>query len=179
MSKHTKTVVSFASCGEWENTSAFRTIQEKLTQRRYYEKMNASASIMRLVELDSKPFGSISEKIICEVLGIGPRTSTQNDGTFGGKKIEIKSARYWSGNDDCRWQHLEEHHDYDFALLVLWDFQEPIVWAITKPALMGLREKNIVSKQGEQGYWTTKNSILSYLTHIRCSEDLQSFVEQM
>jgi hypothetical protein len=71
----------------WKNTKTFRSIKDKQTQLKYYKHMNASDEVLQLVELESKPFGSVSESIISELFGLGPRTSSQNDGTFNGKKI--------------------------------------------------------------------------------------------
>lgn len=165
------------SGASWKNTRAFKYIKEVETQIKYYKRMNASAEVLQLVELDSKPFGSVSEKIITEVFKMGPRTSTQNDGTFNGQKIEIKSARYWAGKDDCVWQHLEPDHDYTYALFALLDFQGWKIWCIKKSLLMGeLRDKKIVTFQGKQGWWTRKSAIISYLTPIKNLQDLQDYV---
>ena len=160
----------------WKNTAAFTTIHEKETQIKHYKRMNASAEVLELVQLESKPFGSVCEKIISELFGLGPRTSSQNDATLNGKKIEIKTARYWAGKDDCVWQHLEPDHDYDYALFVLLNFHGWKVWCIKKTALMDLRGK-IVTDQGKQGCWTKKSAILPYLTPIHTLADLQSFVQ--
>jgi len=98
---------------------------------------------------------------------IGERTSSQNDGVRNGKKIEIKAARRWAGKDNCRWQHLEQEHDYDCVLFALLDFDDWKVWGIKKSILFGeCKEKNIVTHQGKQGWWCEKNSILQYLTPI-------------
>lgn len=101
------------SASFWKNSKAFQAIKEKETQTKYYKKMGCCDEVLQLVMLDSKPFGSECEKIIQEIFCLGPRSSSQNDGTRLGKKIEIKSARYWAGKDDCRWQHLEPDHDYE------------------------------------------------------------------
>ena len=160
----------------WKNTAAFTTIHEKETQIKHYKRMNASAEVLELVQLESKPFGSVCEKIISELFGLGPRTSSQNDATLNGKKIEIKSARYWAGKDDCVWQHLEPDHDYDYAMFVLLNFQGWKVWCIKKTDLMDLRGK-IVTFQGKQGWWTKKSAILPYLTPIQSFADLKAFVQ--
>ena len=161
----------------WKNTAAFTTIQEKETQIKHYKRMNASAEVLQLVELESKPFGSVCEKIISELFGLGPRTSTQHDATLNGKKIEIKTARYWAGKDDCVWQHLEPDHDYEYAMFVLLNFHGWKVWCIKKTDLMDLREKKIVTFQGKQGWWTRKSAILPYLTPILTLADLQAFIQ--
>jgi hypothetical protein len=153
-------------------------IKDKETQIKYYRRMNASAEVLQLVDLESKPFGSVGETMISEIFGLGPRTSSQNDGTLNGKKIEIKSARYWAGKDDCVWQHLEPDHDYEYAIFAILDFQGWKVWSIKKSLLMGeMREKKIVTFQGKQGWWTRKSAILPYLTPITTRAELEAFVQ--
>jgi hypothetical protein len=165
------------SASHWKNTKTFTTIKDKETQIKYYKRMNSCEEVLQLVDLESKPFGSESEKIIQEIFNLGPITSSQNDGTRLGKKIEIKSARYWAGKDDCRWQHLEPDHDYEIALFVLLDFHGWKVWAIKKSLLMGeMRDRKIVTYQGKQGWWVMKSGILSYLTPIKSIADLDMFI---
>ena len=174
----TDTTDDLMSVHSWKNTAAFMLIEDKETQMKYYKRMNAAPEVMQLVDLESKPFGTACEKIIAEIFRMGPRTSSQNDGTFKGKKIETKAARYWSGKDDCVWQHLEPEHDYEYAMFALLDFQGFKLWAIKKSLLMGeMREKGIVTFQGKQGWWTKKSAILPYLTPIKTVEDLEAFVQ--
>jgi hypothetical protein len=166
------------AAAHWKNTKTYMEIADKETQIKYYTKMNSCEEVLQLVRLESKPFGTQSEKMIAEIFSLGPRSSTQNDGVKNGKKIEIKAARFWGGKDDCKWQHLEPDHDYEYALLALLDFQGWKVWGIKKSLLMGeLREKAIVTSQGKQGYWVNKNAILPYLTPIKTIADLDTFIQ--
>jgi len=166
------------SASNWKNTNTFKLIKDKETQRKYYKKMQSCEEVIQIVDLESKPFGSVSEKIIQEIFTLGPRTSSQNDGTRNGKKIEIKSARYWAGKDDCVWQHLEPDHDYEYAMFALLDFQGWKVWMIKKSILMGeMRDKKIVTKQGKQGWWVKKSAIISYLTPINNILELDTFIQ--
>ena len=166
------------SSESWKETDTYKSIEEKETQIKYYKANNASAEVLALVDLESKPFGSVGEKMISEIFALGKRTSSQNDATLNEKKIEIKCARYWAGQDDCRWQHLEPEHDYEYALFVLLDFHGWKVWAIKKSLLMGeMRDKKIVTFQGKQGWWTKKSAILDYMTPIKTKADLESFLE--
>ena len=171
--------INILLASSWKKTKAFKSIQNKETQIKYYKKNNSCEEVLQLVDLESKPFGSESEKIICEIFQLGSRTSSQNDGTRNGKKIEIKSARYWAGKDDCVWQHLEPDHDYEYALFALLDFHEWKIWCIKKSVLMGeMRDKKIVTFQGKQGWWTRKSNILPYLTPINSIFDLDKFIEE-
>ena len=174
----TSTTEDVLSATYWKNTKTFKSIKDKETQIKYYKRMNSCEEVLQLVDLESKPFGSESEKIIQEIFKLGPRTSSQNDGTRNGKKIEIKSARYWAGKDDCVWQHLEPDHDYEFALFALLDFQGWKVWGIKKMLLMGeMRDKKIVTFQGKQGWWVRKSAIVSHLTPIKNISELDAFIQ--
>lgn len=176
--KNTSTDENILSVKYWKKTKAFKSIKDKETQIKYYKRMNSCEEVLQLVDLESKPFGTESEKIIQEIFNLGPRTSTQNDGTRHNKKIEIKSARYWAGKDDCVWQHLEPEHDYEFAIFALLDFQAWKVWGIKKSLLMGeMREKKIVTFQGKQGWWVKKSAIVSYLTSIKNISELDAFIQ--
>ena len=173
----TTPIIGALSAQSWKHTRAFQAIQNKETQIKYYTKMGSCEEVLQLVALESKPFGSESEKIIQEIFNLGPRTSTQNDATYKDKKIEIKSARYWSGKDECVWQHLEPEHDYDYALFALLDFHGWKIWGISKAHLMGeLREKKVVTYQGKQGWWVKKSAVLPYLTPITSIADLDAFI---
>jgi hypothetical protein len=167
------------SVNNWKHTKAF-TSKRRETQTQYYIRMNAAPEVVELVSLDSKPFGSVSEAMMAELFQMAPRTSSQNDGVFEGRKCEIKCARHWGGKDDSRWQHLEPDHDYEFAMLALLDFHEWKVWCITKEQLMGdLRDKKVVTFQGKQGWWTLKSAIMPYLTPIHGLECLRKFVSAL
>lgn len=175
----TETEDDILSANYWKNTNTFKQIIEKETQIKYYKRMNSCEEVLQLVELDSKPFGSVAEKMICELFKLGPRSSSQNDGTRHGKKIEIKSARYWAGKDDCVWQHLEPEHDYEYALFALLGFNKWNIWGIQKSVLMGeMREKKIVTFQGKQGWWVKKSAILDYLKPIHNISELDSELDK-
>jgi hypothetical protein len=168
------------SSSEIAKLKAFKKISKKVCQLDYYISKGAAPEVLKLVTLGNKAFGGAIEDIIREFFTLGPRTSSQNDATFGERKIEIKAARYWAGKDDCKWQHLEPDHDYDLVLLALQDFQGIKLWAINKEKLMGdLREKKIVTFQGKQGWWMKKSAIMPYLTEITSLADLEPFRTQM
>lgn len=169
--------VDMLSISFWRNTAAFKAMKAKETQTMYYTRMAAAEDVLYLVNLDSKPFGSECEKIIQELFKLEKRTSSQNDGVRLKKKIEIKSARYWAGENDCRWQHLEPEHDYEVVLFVLLDFHGFKIWAIRKSRLMGeLREKRVITFQGKQGWWLKKSDALPFLTPIHSLAELDAFL---
>ena len=173
------------TAASWKTSETFLALKDKLTQTKYYTEMGSAPEVLQLVELDSKPFGTACETLISELFHMSPRSSSENDGVRLGKKIEIKTARYWAGEDDCMWQHLEPDHDYEFALFVLLDFQGFKVWIIKKADLMSPPLRNIektrgsakpVNCQGAQGWWTKKSAILPHLTPILSVADLDAFL---
>lgn len=161
----------------WKTTKSYKNMTQKMTQLKYYEKNNSTEEVLQLVKLDSKPFGAISEKIISEIFNLGPRTSSQNDATYNGKKIEIKCARYWAGKNECIWQHLEAEHDYDYVLFGLLDFSKWKIWCIDKKKLMGeLKEKKVITYQGKQGWWTKKSDILPHMKEVNSIDEFKKIM---
>ena len=139
--------------------------------------MHCDKRILKLVKLPSKTFGAISEKIIKKIFKITKGTNCQHDGIKYGKKIEIKTARYWSSKDDCRWQHIELEYDYDIVIFALLDFHGWKFWCIKKVLMGKLRKKKIITNQGKQGLWTEKSKIISFLTPINSISDFDNFIQ--
>jgi hypothetical protein len=162
-----------------KNTKAFKELNKLDSQIQYYTRMHTCTEILKLVELDSKRFGSQSEKIIKELLNLGPRTSVQNDATRKNKKIEIKTARYWSGKNDCKWQHLEPEYDYDYVIFALLDFTGWKVWIINKQKLWQLKDKKIITFQGKQGWWVKKSAIEPFLNPFNNILELDKLLEEL
>ena len=150
----------------------------KISQYEFYKKNDTPIEILSLVSMESKRFGSISEKILINLFELNNRTSTQNDGVRKNKKIEIKCARYWGGTTDCKWQHIEPEHDFEFIIFGLLDFDSWKCWIIDKKKLMNdCKEKKLITCQGEQGYWCNKNKIIDYLTEINNIQDLDNYLD--
>ena len=167
------------SLNNWKDNYKKIKNNYKESQYDFYKRNNASDEVLELVSLESKRFGSISEKLTCEIFKLESRTSSQNDGVRKGKKIEIKCARYWGCKDECKWQHLELEHDYDCILFGLLDFDGSWkFWGISKTLLFGeLKEKNILSYQGKQGYWCDKSKVIEFCHVIKSIKSLDKFLE--
>lgn len=146
----------------------------------FYIKNNANEKILKFFELGSKSFGSLIEKIIIENYEFDKRINTEHDVIFNGIKIEIKSARYWNHQYDCKWQHIEIDYDYDILLFVLLDFQDIKMWCISKQKLFNSDnlENKLIIKQGKQGYWVNKSKIMNQLYSIESKNDLIKYLEK-
>jgi hypothetical protein len=164
------------SIDQWKETAYYKGIEKKTTQLELYIQKKSPVEILQLVSMANKVFGAEMEGIYQEIFQLSPRVNSQHDGIRTGKKIEIKSARWHATGDDCNWQHLEPEYDYEFVLFTLVDFDSLKVWIISKKKLMALRDTNIVMKQGQQGWTTTKKKIEPYLTSISTVDDLDRFI---
>jgi hypothetical protein len=169
--------MNILSSNYWVRTKAYNTINFK-SQADYYKSNNSNETILRLVSLDSKRFGSAIESIICELFKLEKRTSPQHDAILKtndkSTKIEIKSARYWSDGDDCKWQHIELEYDYDVVLFVLLDFNGFVIYGIKKSILVGkLKEIGVLKKQGIQGWWIKKSDATKHCVEIKTTKDLR------
>jgi hypothetical protein len=169
-----KTTSKF-DCESWKNTEAYKSFQRKPTQYDYYLENGSSSEILEIVKMNSKVFGTMCEKLLIEILGLSPRTSTQNDATYTFNetvyKFEIKVGRFLSETDDCMWQHIEDDHDFDFIILCLVNFTGFDVYFMTKQKVLDLISKNVIKKQGKQGFICKKNQIFKYLTKIENNID--------
>jgi len=164
------------------NTKAFLTHEESESQYDFYKRHNSTDETLKLINNESKSFGSLMEKIISEIFCLEKRVNEQQDGLFDNKKIEIKSSRYWvNSNYDCKWQHIEPNHDFDICIFALVKFDCINCWAISKNDLFKkeMIEQKIISKQGKQGYWVKKSAIEKFLQPIKNKIDLQEFINKL
>lgn len=151
-----------------KESKTYKKVSNKISQLDYYRSNNASEEILKIVGMESKAFGSIMEKLIIEHFSLCKRKNTQHDACFGDKKIEIKSARYWAGQDNCKWQHIELKHDYEFIIFSLVDFDHVKTWIANKSMI-----RDHITPQGLQGYWTDKNTIMPYIIEFNSREELE------
>jgi len=161
----------------WKNTKAILNIKE--TQTEFYKRNQACPEVLKLVDLESKSFGMRCEKIIREMFSLEKATNSQHDAICKGTKIEIKSARYWGGTTNCRFQHVELDYDYEYILFVLVEFQDLRIWGMNKDRLKEMINLGILTSQGRQGYWTKMSDILPHLTIIKSKEDLENALKEI
>lgn len=138
------------------SSSTYQDLNNVIIASEYYSQNGAPDEILKLVVLENRKFGSVIEKLMKEKLCLKKPDSTQHDAKHeqSGKKIEIKSARYWAGGLNCKWQHLEPEYDYDVVIFVLIDFAEIKCWVQKKSVLIPH-----LTPQGKQGYWCTLDNL--------------------
>ena len=160
----------------WKNTKAILNIKE--TQTEFYKRNQACPEVLKLVDLESKSFGMRCEKIIREMFSLEKATNSQHDAIYNGTKIEIKSARYWGGTMDCKFQHIEPDYDYEYILFVLVEFQDLHIWGMHKSKVKKMIEQGILTLQGKQGYWCKMSSILPHLTLVMSLDSLVQDIKE-
>ena len=161
-----------------KNSTCFKDILEKNNQYDFYKRNRASEEILHLTKLESKSFGSIMERIVIEKFNFSKRNSHQNDCTYKDKKIEIKSSRYWISKkeNDAKFQHIELEYDFDYIIFCLLDFTEIKIYITSKQNLFLLKNKNILCKQGNQGYWAKFSEILKFIHPVRNLKDIDFYI---
>ena len=165
--------MAFASTNTFKKLIKVR----KPTQLEFYLKNNASEDIMSLVPLSNKAFGEGMQRIVSELFGFDKATNTGHDAVYKGQNIEIKSARYWSGTSECKWQHIMADHNYKWVLFSLVDFQDLKFWIMSKDTIRAHPE--VFSQQGNaegQGLWCTMKSVLPLAHPISSREDLDRII---
>ena len=130
-------------------TNNYKKILDKKTQLEYYTENNSHEGTLNLVKLNNKTFGERMQKIITEMLNLDHPINSSHDAieTKSNLKFEIKSSRYWIKTKDFRWQHIMEYHNYDYLILSGLDFDEIVLYCISKENLIKMKENNIISQQ--------------------------------
>ena len=157
---------------EFSKTAIF-----KPTQLEFYVKNNANENILSLVPMSNKAFGEGMQRIVSEMFGMSKPSETSHDAVYKGVPIEIKSARYWSGKLDCKWQHIMTDHKYKWVMLVLVDFQDLKFWLVSKDTIM--KNPDVFTQQGGaegQGRWCTMKKVLPLAHPVMSLADLDRLI---
>jgi hypothetical protein len=155
---------------EIETSISFTKRKLTISKYDYYNMRGASKTILELTKLEGKTFGTLMEKMIIEHLKLGGRTSSQNDATYGYKKIEIKSSRYWTiGN--YMFQHIEPNHEFDILITAVLKMNEIELRVIKKQDLI----PHLI-KQGNQGYFLYADKAEQVCKIIKNQNDLINFI---
>lgn len=160
----------------------FESIENSKNQIDYYIENNAHPDIIKIVSLGNKLFGEKLQRIIMEYFNLDKPDDTGYDiqQKSSGIKFEVKSSRFWVSNNDWKWQHIMENHNYDYLLLCGVNFNTIDVFIISKSEFLSLKNKGLVTMQGGaegQGLWCNYKKIKNYLTPITTFEDIENFIK--
>jgi hypothetical protein len=169
----------------WETNS-----DGKLSQIERYEKHNSPIGIQKFIRIGGGPkMGVTLEKFARhEFRSLQKRDKGKNTGydhkiSLPSKEIYIeqKSSGHW-GENDFKWQHVEEKHKWDILLLCGIDYSEIKFWVMNRKIFNRLIEENKITNQGNntgessEGRWFNYSDVVDSLIQVNTDEELLNYV---
>lgn len=169
----------------WERNS-----DGKPSQIERYEKHNAPIGIQRFIRIGGGPkMGVTLEKFAREEFPClqkrdkGKNTGYDHKISLNNKDIyvEQKSSGHW-GEEDYKWQHVEEKHKWHILLLCGIDYEEIKFWVMNRSTFAQLIEEKKITNQGNnagessEGMWFNYSDVADSLIPIYSNEELLEFV---
>ena len=170
----------------WEKNS-----DGKLSQIERYEKHNSPIGIQKFIRIGGGPkMGVTLEKFAREEFAClqkrdkGKNTGYDHKINLETKEIyvEQKSSGHW-GEDDYKWQHVEDKHKWHILLLCGIDYEEIKFWAMNRTVFAKLIEDKKITNQGNntgessEGMWFNYSDVKDSLIQINTNGDLLEFVK--
>jgi hypothetical protein len=171
----------------WESIST----KGKPTQLQRYEAKNAPECIKKFIAIGGGPkMGTTLEQFArfkfkaLQKRGKGGKTETGYDHmvVVGGKNIlvEQKSSGHW-GEDDYKWQHVEDKHKWNMLLLCGIDYTDVKFWAMDRKTFARLVSEKKITNQGNkagessEGVWFNYSDVKDSLVEIQTDEQFLRF----
>jgi hypothetical protein len=98
--------------------------------------------------------------------------------------IEQKSSGHW-GDNDYKWQHVEEKHKWNMLLLCGIDYTDIKFWVMNRDTFTKLKKDGKITNQGNkgadssEGVWFNYSDVKDMLVEIKNDEDLLNFVNAL
>ena len=169
----------------WEKNS-----DGKPSQIERYEKHNSPIGIQKFIRIGGGPkMGVTLEKFAREELSClqkrdkGKNTGYDHKISLVSKEIyvEQKSSGHW-GENDYKWQHVEEKHKWDILLLCGIDYDEIKFWVMNRTVFNILITGKKITNQGNntgessEGMWFNYSDVVDSLIQINTNEELLQYV---
>ena len=169
----------------WEKNS-----DGKPSQIERYEKHNSPIGIQKFIRIGGGPkMGVTLEKFAREELSClqkrdkGKNTGYDHKISLASKEIyvEQKSSGHW-GENDYKWQHVEEKHKWDILLLCGIDYDEIKFWVMNRTVFNILITGKKITNQGNntgessEGMWFNYSDVVDSLIQINTNEELLQYV---
>ncbi len=174
----------------WESIGS----TSKPTQLERYEAKDSPESIKKFIRIGGGPkMGTTLEKFARFVFKcLQKRKSGKGETGYdhiikSNEKtiyVEQKSSGHW-GEDDYKWQHVEESHKWTILLLCGIDYSDVKFWAMNRTTFTKLLSKGKITNQGNktgessEGVWFNYSDVRKALTPIHSQEDLLAFVSNL
>lgn len=172
----------------WEKNS-----DGKPSQIERYEQHNSPIGIQKFIRIGGGPkMGVTLEKFAREEFDClqkrdkGKNTGYDHKITLETKEIyvEQKSSGHW-GEDDYKWQHVEDKHKWHILLLCGIDYDEIKFWVMNRVVFAQLIEDKKITNQGNntgessEGMWFNYSDVKDSLIQINTNDDLLEYVKDI
>ena len=172
----------------WEKNS-----DGKPSQIERYEQHNSPIGIQKFIRIGGGPkMGVTLEKFAREEFAClqkrdkGKNTGYDHKITLETKEIyvEQKSSGHW-GEDDYKWQHVEDKHKWHILLLCGIDYDEIKFWVMNRVVFAQLIEDKKITNQGNntgessEGMWFNYSDVKDSLIQINTNDDLLEYVKDI
>jgi len=165
--------------------------KEKPTQLQRYEKKNAPECIKKFIAIGGGPkMGTTLEQYArfhfknLQKRGKG-KTETGYDHLIKiddtkNVLVEQKSSGHW-GEDDYKWQHVEDKHKWNVLILCGIDYTKVMFWGMDRKTFKRLVTEKKITNQGNktgessEGMWFNYSDVKESLVEIQTEEELLRF----
>jgi hypothetical protein len=174
----------------WKSISS----KSKPTQLERYEKKNSPDCIKKFIAIGGGPkMGTTLEqyaryhfKNLHKRDKGAEQTGYDHKMIIDGNKIHIeqKSSGHW-GDDDYRWQHVEDKHKWNMLLLCGIDYTDVKFWGMDRKTFNRLISEKKITNQGNkkgdssEGMWFNYSMVKDSLTEISSDKELLDFASSL
>ena len=163
----------------------------KPTQLQRYEKKNAPDSIKRFIAIGGGPkMGTTLEQYArFRFKNLQKRSKGKDETGYDhllklepkNILVEQKSSGHW-GDDDYKWQHVEDTHKWNMLLLCGIDYTNVKFWGMDRKTFSRLISEKKITNQGiktgesSEGMWFSYSDASESLIKINTNEELLHYV---
>jgi hypothetical protein len=174
----------------WKSISG----KEKPTQLQRYEKKNAPDAIKKFIAIGGGPkMGTTLEQYARFRFKNLQKRSKGKDETGYDHLIKLetkdvlveqKSSGHW-GDDDYKWQHVEDKHKWNMLLLCGIDYTSVKFWGMDRKTFSRLISEKKITNQGNktgessEGMWFNYSDVKDLLVEIQTEEQLLQFASSL
>jgi len=174
----------------WKSISG----KSKPTQLQRYEKKNTHNCIKQFIAIGGGPkmgitleqYARSQFKNLCERSKGKEETGYDHMIKLEGKNVfvEQKSSGHW-GEDDYKWQHVEDKHKWDMLILCGIDYTDIKFWGMDRKTFNRLISEKKITNQGNktgdssEGRWFNYSDVKDSLVEIQTDEELLQFASSL
>jgi hypothetical protein len=170
------------------------SVKKKPTQLQRYEQKNAPECIKRFIAIGGGPaMGTTLEQYARHKFkNLEKRSKGKGETGYDHRiklqpkdiLVEQKSSGHW-GEDDYKWQHVEEKHKWNMLLLCGIDYTCVKFWGMDRNTFSRLISEKKITNQGNkagessEGMWFNYSDVKDSLVEIHNDEQLLQFASSL